>query len=111
MLDGQEFLVKWVYLLFVQVMNKKKKIDGEVYCFEDSSEELVEFIKKIRIDIAILDKMLKFTNDKIKSALGSITCGCYLGRLMFIRSYSFFNLATEARSFLCPLPSKSTVTS
>lgn len=36
MLDGQEFLVKWVYLLYVQVMNKKMKIDGEVYCFEDS---------------------------------------------------------------------------
>lgn len=47
---------------YVQVMNKKMKIDGEVYCFEDSSEELVEFIKKIRIDIAILDIMLKSGN-------------------------------------------------
>ena len=47
---------------YVRAMNQKMKIDGEIYCYEDCSEELIAFLKKVRMDIAILDIELKSGN-------------------------------------------------
>ena len=79
---------------YVQVMNQKMKIDAEVYCYEDSSEELVEFIKKIRIDIAILDIVLKSGNGIDIARIILEKCQYYFGDWV----YTIYSTGFSGRS-------------
>lgn len=47
---------------YVRMMNERMMVDAELYCFQDCSKELLEFLKEVSIDIAILDIKLELGN-------------------------------------------------